>query len=83
MSGGQRQLLCLVLAVLGKPTVLLLDEHMASLDERYQALADLLLSAFVQTAGCAAIAVTHSRSWAESHGAALCEIVGGRLSPLH
>lgn len=34
LSGGQRQALCLVMAMLGEPELLLLDEHTAALDPK-------------------------------------------------
>jgi putative tryptophan/tyrosine transport system ATP-binding protein len=88
MSGGQRQLLCLALAVLGRPKLLLLDEHLASLDEQYCGLADSLLLSFVRSEECAALAVTHGRAWAERQGASIWELQAGRLRarsspPLH
>ncbi len=82
LSGGQRQFLSLLLAVLGHPTVLLLDEHLSSLDEQYSELADSLLFAFVRAEECAILVVTHSRAWAEASCTRIGELRAGRLEVL-
>ena len=66
LSGGQRQLLATIVAVLGQPRVLLLDEHLASLDEEFKTIANELTRGFVCSGG-AFVAVTHDRQWAEDH----------------
>lgn len=75
LSGGQRQLLSLVVATLGEPTILLLDEHRASLDEQYKSIADDLLGQFLQMRPSAAIVATHDEEWCGRtalHWLALC-----------
>lgn len=67
LSGGQRQLLAIITAILGQPHVLLLDEHQASLDEELKIIADDLLRGFASSDGRAFVAATHDRRWVEGH----------------
>jgi len=60
LSGGQRQALTLLMAVLQEPKVLLLDEHTAALDPKSAAQVIRLTQAFVGAAGLTALMVTHS-----------------------
>lgn len=66
LSGGQRQLLAMAVAVLGNPRVLLLDEHLASLDSAHRAIADRLLESYVMLENACALATTHDRQWADT-----------------
>lgn len=72
LSGGERQLLALAVAVLGNPVLMLLDEHKASLDATHDAVVDELLTRFIRTRRCAAIAATHNSEWVNS----VCTCVG-------
>jgi len=60
LSGGQRQALTLLMAVLREPKVLLLDEHTAALDPKSAAQVIRLTKAFVEAAGLTTLMVTHS-----------------------
>ena len=66
LSGGERQLLCLAISILGNPKLLLLDEHLASLDDKFKEIANELLLEYVKIADTTALVITHSREWAES-----------------
>lgn len=59
LSGGQRQALTLLMAVLSRPAVLLLDEHTAALDPRNAELVSDLTKKFVSEYGLTALIVTH------------------------
>jgi putative ABC transport system ATP-binding protein len=60
LSGGQRQALTLLMAVLRKPRVLLLDEHTAALDPKSAAQIIALTSRFIEQYRLTALMVTHS-----------------------
>jgi putative ABC transport system ATP-binding protein len=66
LSAGQRQSLTLVLAALGAPTVLLLDEHLAALDPATARRVLDLTTDVVADAGCATLMVTHNMEHART-----------------
>ena len=59
LSGGQRQALTLLMAVLSRPSVLLLDEHTAALDPGNAEIVSSLTKRFVAEFGLTALIVTH------------------------
>ena len=59
LSGGQRQALTLLMAVLSRPSVLLLDEHTAALDPANAELVSSLTKRFIAEFGLTALIVTH------------------------
>jgi putative ABC transport system ATP-binding protein len=60
LSGGQRQALTLLMAVLVKPQVLLLDEHTAALDPKSAAQVIKLTRKFIAEEKLTAVMITHS-----------------------
>jgi putative tryptophan/tyrosine transport system ATP-binding protein len=79
LSGGQRQALALVMAVLHTPDVLLLDEHTAALDPRTAA---LVLSATVHVIArdrLTAVMVTHNMNHAIACGTVIVMMDEGRI----
>jgi putative tryptophan/tyrosine transport system ATP-binding protein len=60
LSGGQRQAITLLMAVLTKPKILLLDEHTAALDPKSAVQVIRLTKKFIERDGLTAIMVTHS-----------------------
>lgn len=60
LSGGQRQALTLLMAVLNRPKVLLLDEHTAALDPKSAAQVIKLTRKFVEKGNLTTFMVTHS-----------------------
>jgi putative ABC transport system ATP-binding protein len=64
LSGGQRQALTLLMAMLVRPSLLLLDEHTASLDPRSAELLLRLTQSFVAAERLTTIMVTHSMAQA-------------------
>lgn len=66
LSGGQRQALTLLMAVLSKPSVLLLDEHTAALDPANAEKVSFLTRKFIQEFSLTALIVTHDMSRALS-----------------
>ncbi|MFM8935570.1 MAG: ABC transporter ATP-binding protein [Vulcanococcus sp.] len=79
LSGGQRQTVSLVMASLGEPRLLLLDEHTAALDPRAEATVMALTDRLVERLGCTALMVTHSLEQALRHGDRLVMLQEGRL----
>ena len=79
LSGGQRQTISLVMASLGEPRLLLLDEHTAALDPRAEATVMALTDRLVERLGCTALMVTHSLEQALRHGERLVMLQEGRL----
>jgi putative ABC transport system ATP-binding protein len=80
LSGGQRQLLALATAVLGRPLVLLLDEHMASLDDRFTTLAGEMVRNFIRDSNGAFIAATHDFSWINANTNKVVNLENGQLT---
>jgi putative ABC transport system ATP-binding protein len=60
LSGGQRQALTLLMAVLTKPKVLLLDEHTAALDPKSASQVVSLTKKFIERDKLTTVMVTHS-----------------------
>jgi len=79
LSGGQRQTLSLVMATLGAPELLLLDEHTAALDPRAEAIVMGLTDRLIRQLGTTALMVTHSLEQALGHGDRLVMLHEGRL----
>lgn len=79
LSGGQRQSLSLVMAVSGKPDILLLDEHTAALDPRT---ADLVLQATLRAVTAMKLTtmmVTHNMQHAVDFGNRIVMLDAGRV----
>lgn len=79
MSGGQRQIVTLLMATWHRPELLLLDEHTAALDP---AAADRVVRAtadLIRTGGLTALMVTHSLAQAASLGDRLVLVHRGRV----
>ena len=79
LSGGQRQVLALAMAVLNPPRVLLLDEHTAALDPRT---ADLVMRATlhaIEAGRLTTLMITHNMQQAISYGDRLIMMDAGRV----
>jgi putative ABC transport system ATP-binding protein len=80
LSGGQRQIVTLVMATWRRPDLLLLDEHTAALDP---AAADRVIQAtarIIREQGLASLMVTHSLTQAAALGDRLLLIHRGRIA---
>jgi putative ABC transport system ATP-binding protein len=60
LSGGQRQALTLLMAVINKPKVLLLDEHTAALDPKSASQVISLTNKFIDADKLTTVMITHS-----------------------
>jgi putative ABC transport system ATP-binding protein len=79
LSGGQRQALALVMATLSKPALLLLDEHIATLDPKTARIVLELSEAIVQRERMTAMMVTHNMELALRYGNRLIMMHKGRI----
>ena len=79
LSGGQRQSLSLVMAVMSTPRLLLLDEHTAALDPRTAELVMEATVAAIATHGLTALMVTHNMKQAIRYGNRLLMMDAGRI----
>ena len=79
LSGGQRQALTLLMAVMKKPKVLLLDEHTAALDPKTAAKVLELSDRIVAENGLTTMMVTHNMKDAIAHGNRLIMMDAGRV----
>ncbi len=79
LSGGQRQALTLLMAVMKHPRLLLLDEHTAALDPKTAAKVLELSDRFVEEGGLTAMMVTHNMKDAIVHGNRLIMMNNGKI----
>lgn len=68
LSGGQRQALTLLMAVINKPKVLLLDEHTAALDPKSAHKVLKLTKHYVEKYKLSTVMITHSMQQALDYG---------------
>lgn len=79
LSGGQRQAVSLLMAVIRKPDVLLLDEHTAALDPKSAAQIVALTKSFVKSENLTTFMVTHSMQQALELGNRTLMMHKGRI----
>lgn len=79
LSGGQRQALTLLMAVLQKPQLLLLDEHTAALDPKTARKVLELTEFFVQRDALTTFMVTHNMRDAIRYGNRLIMMLDGHI----
>jgi putative ABC transport system ATP-binding protein len=79
LSGGQRQALALVMATISKPTLLLLDEHVATLDPNTNRIVLELSEMIVQREKMTTIMVTHNMEHALRYGNRLIMMHKGKI----
>ncbi len=79
LSGGQRQALTLLMAVMKKPKLLLLDEHTAALDPKTAAKVLALSDKFIEEGHLTAMMVTHNMKDAIAHGNRLIMMNNGQI----
>lgn len=79
LSGGQRQAVSLLMAVIKEPKVLLLDEHTAALDPKSAAQVIKLTKLFIEKAGLTTLMVTHSMQQALDLGTRMIMMHKGQI----
>ncbi|MBQ8831555.1 MAG: ABC transporter ATP-binding protein [Oscillospiraceae bacterium] len=79
LSGGQRQALTMLMAVLNRPKLLLLDEHTAALDPKTAANVLALSDRFISESKLTALMVTHNMKDAIAHGNRLIMMNAGKI----
>lgn len=79
LSGGQRQALTLLMAVMQKPKLLLLDEHTAALDPKTAETVLNLSEKFISEGNLTAMMITHNMNDAIIHGNKLIMMHEGRI----
>lgn len=79
LSGGQRQALTLLMAVMQQPKLLLLDEHTAALDPKTAATVLELSDKFISESNLTAMMITHNMNDAIKHGNRLIMMHEGRI----
>lgn len=78
-SGGQRQALTLLMAVLAKPALLLLDEHTAALDPANADAVMQLTRMFAQEYNLTVMMITHNMTHALEYGSRLLMMDSGEI----
>lgn len=78
-SGGQRQALTLLMAVLSRPSLILLDEHTAALDPKNAAKILTLTREFIEEYRLTAMMITHNMSQAIEYGNRLLMMDEGEI----
>jgi putative ABC transport system ATP-binding protein len=79
LSGGQRQAITLLMAVITRPEVLLLDEHTAALDPKSAAQVIQLTRRFIERQDIPTLMVTHSMKQALELGNRIIMMHQGRI----
>jgi len=79
LSGGQRQSLALVMATISKPSLLLLDEHVATLDPKTNRIVLELSEMIIQKEKITTIMVTHNMEHALRYGNRLAMMHKGKI----
>jgi putative tryptophan/tyrosine transport system ATP-binding protein len=79
LSGGQRQALTLLMAVINQPKVLLLDEHTAALDPKAAAQVVKLTKKFIERGKLTTVMITHSMQQALELGNRTIMMYRGRI----
>lgn len=79
LSGGQRQAVTLLMAILKRPQLLLLDEHTAALDPKTARIVLDFTDRIIRQEGLTALMITHNMKDAIEHGNRLIMMNEGRI----
>ena len=79
LSGGQRQVLSLLMATLGTPELLLLDEHTSALDPKTAKMLMQFTNTLIQEEAVTTLMITHNLQDAIEFGNRLIMLHHGRI----
>ena len=79
LSGGQRQALTLLMAVMSEPKILLLDEHTAALDPKTALRITEITNEIIEEKNITTLMVTHNLKYALEFGNRLLMLHGGKI----
>jgi putative ABC transport system ATP-binding protein len=79
LSGGQRQVIALLMATIKKPKLLLLDEHVAALDPKATEQVMQITESRVQDLNITTLMITHKMQHAIAYGNRLVRMDEGRI----
>ena len=79
LSGGQRQGVALLMAIMKKPKLLLLDEHTAALDPKTSEIIMRITDRLVRDDAITTLMITHNLKHAIDHGTRLLMMHEGRI----
>ncbi len=79
LSGGQRQVLTLLMATLKRPKLLLLDEHTAALDPKTAALVLEATDKIIRESKLTTLMITHNMNDAITYGNRLIMMMDGKI----
>jgi putative ABC transport system ATP-binding protein len=80
LSGGQRQLVSLLMAVTGQPQVLLLDEHTSALDPEMAHIVIERTDSVIRERGLTALMITHNMAHAAHYGDRVLIMMRGQVA---
>lgn len=80
LSGGQRQVVTLLMATLQRPKLLLLDEHTSALDPKIAKQVMEITNRLVGDGNITTIMITHNLGCAVKYGSRLLMLDGGRVT---
>lgn len=80
LSGGQKQSLAMVMAILSRPRLLLLDEHTAALDPVSAQKVMELTKRINREYEVTIVMITHNMDFASSYGERLLKLIDGRIA---
>lgn len=79
LSGGQRQVIALLMATIRKPKLLLLDEHIAALDPKATEVVMTLTEKIIQEQNITSLMITHNMQHAIDYGNRLIMMDAGKI----
>jgi putative tryptophan/tyrosine transport system ATP-binding protein len=79
LSGGQRQILAFLMATINKPSLLLLDEPTAALDEKYSHILMSLVKRLTKAWDIPAVMISHNQKLNRQYGDVIFHLRDGKI----